>query len=292
MTICVNGQAVPDEAVEYELARLIRFYSEHMSQDQIRKQMDALRQKAREQAVGARLLMAEAARLDLPVTDAEVDDSLNEMVERAGGPEAFSALLTRQGLSRDGVRQSIRQGKRLDKLIARIAQGVADPTEAELKAHYDAHRDEYMRPERAQARHILIKPESDTAQDRSKALETIETIRKRVVAGSDFSEEAATHSSCPSGRRTGGSLGWFSRGMMVPEFDEAVFSMAVGDLSGIVETTFGYHLIDKTGQEDAAPADYEDIREKVREFLRHTARGEAIAAYVADLKGNAVIEED
>jgi peptidyl-prolyl cis-trans isomerase C len=97
------------------------------------------------------------------------------------------------------------------------------------------------------------------------------------------------HSDCPSGKADGGSLGWFSRGMMVPEFDTAAFSLKVGELSDVIETPFGFHIIFKNDEEPAVEASFDDVRESIRDFLRHTARGEVVAAYVADLREKATV---
>lgn len=93
-----------------------------------------------------------------------------------------------------------------------------------------------------QASHILIATESRSKED---ALAQINEIKEKIDAGEEFAELAREHSDCPSGR-SGGDLGPFGRGMMVPEFDKASFELEVGDLSDVVETNFGYHLIHRT----------------------------------------------
>jgi parvulin-like peptidyl-prolyl isomerase len=159
-----------------------------------------------------------------------------------------------------------------------------------MRAHFSEHKDEYDRPERAQAQHILVAPTEKTDAGREAARKKLDEIRTRVKAGAGFSDEAAAHSDCPSGRSAGGSLGWFGRGMMVPAFDQAVFSMQVGELSEVIETSFGYHIIQKTGHEAATPAEYDEVRDSVRDFLFHAARGEALSAYVSELKTRAKIK--
>jgi peptidyl-prolyl cis-trans isomerase C len=117
-------------------------------------------------------------------------------------------------------------------------------------------------------------------------------MRRQIEDGADFAELAAAHSECPSGKRTGGSLGWIARGTMVPAFDSALFALRDGEMSEIVETALGYHLISRIAGEAAAPADYDEVKEKVRDFLRHVRRGEALAAFVAELRDKALIEKD
>jgi peptidyl-prolyl cis-trans isomerase C len=186
-------------------------------------------------------------------------------------------------------RDQIRRGCRVEKLVEQAVAGVAEPTEEDIRRHFDEHKEEYAPGERVLAQHILISPDGDTQTSKNEARAKIEAIRERIQAGKSFSDEAAAHSMCPSGK-DGGSLGWFSRGMMVPEFDSAAFSMNVGEVSDVIETQFGYHIIFKTDHEAAGEADFDQVREKIRDFLRHARRGEAMAAYVNELKSKAKIE--
>ena len=289
-TIKVNGQVIPQEAIQFELERLIRFHAEHgMAQDQIRAQLPELVKKATEQAIGAKLLVDEAAKFDFPVTDEEIDSEVARIVEQVGGEEAFRNALARQNTSEAAFREQLKRGRRVDKLVEKATAGVADPTEAEINAHFQEHKAEYAPGERVLAQHILISPDGDTKTSKDEAYAKIAAIRERVVGGASFADEAATHSMCPSGKE-GGSLGWFGRGMMVPEFDQAVFSMTIGEMSDIIETQFGYHIVFKTDQESASEADFDQVRDKIRDFLRHVRRGAATASYVDELKAKAHIE--
>jgi peptidyl-prolyl cis-trans isomerase C len=290
MTLQVNGEIIPEEAVEYELKRLVKLYSEHLSPEELERQMDALRVKAREQAVGAKLLMLEARKLDLRVSEEDVDQRLAKMIENAGGEERFAAILQRQNLRRDSVRQNILEGRRVDLLVERIVSGTPDPTEADLRAHFEAHMEEYSLPEQVRAQHILIKPGAGDAE-RAVAQSRLLEIRARVEDGADFGDQAAIHSECPSGKNSEGSLGWIAKGSLLPQIEEVLFSMSTGDLSDVVETPLGFHLFMKTGREDRRRPDFEDVREKIRDFLRHAARGEAIAAYVRELREQANVSE-
>lgn len=290
MTVKVNGQVIPEEAIQFELSRLITFYSEHIPEEQIRAQLPTLRKRAVDQAIGAKLLIEEAVRLDIQVTDDEVDESVEALKKQFGGEEGFQKAIQSQNTSESELRASMRRGKRVDKLVERITEGISDPTEEEMQAHFEGHKSEYTKPRQARAQHILVKPAGKSDDDKSAAQEKILAIRERLEKGADFGKEAEAHSECPSGKQAGGSLGWFSPGMMVKAFDDVVFSLSIGDLSDVVETDFGYHLIQKTGEGEEAEADYMEVREKVRDFLRHSARGESISAHVNELREKAEIE--
>lgn len=287
----VNGTEIPVSAVEYELNRLIRFYAGHgMTEEQIRAQLPVLKERAEDQAIGTALLFQEAAKLDIPVPEEEIGESLKRMEDEAGGSDRFRAILHKQGKNVVQLRAEIARGKKVDKLVEKICADAGEPTEDEAKAFFEAHRGEFGKEAQVRAQHILVTPKGRDEAAKAEARAKIEAIRARVEAGSDFAEEAAAHSDCPSGKQAGGSLGWFSRGMMVKEFDEAAFSLPVGGLSGIVETQFGYHVILKNDEQPASVPDFLEARDRVMDLLRHDRRGKVLAAHVDELRRDARIE--
>lgn len=291
MPLIVNGQVIPEPAIAYELDRLVRFYSDHIAREQVEAQMDTLRAKARDQVIGTKLLLDEARRLDIRVPASEVEERLEKMAQKVGGRGKLEEMLRAQGQSLDSLRTNIETGRRADILVETIASGIADPTEDEMLAHYAAHRAEYARPEQVHVQHILIRPKSEREEDREEARDEAESLRQMILDGADFAELAAQHSDCPSGRRSGGSLGWIERGMLVPAFDQAVFSMEIDAVSDTIATPLGFHVVRKSGHEPARTAPYNEVRDRIRDFLRHARRGEAIAAHIAELKSKATIQD-
>lgn len=103
---------------------------------------------------------------------------------------------------------------------------------------------------RVRASHILLmykgSARSTATRSKDEALTGIKDLAAQVAGGADFAGLARSHSDCPSGA-SGGDLGFFGRGQMVPEFEAAAFSMQVGETSDVIETAFGYHLVQRTG---------------------------------------------
>lgn len=289
--IKVNGQVIPEEAVQFEFERLARFYSEHgWTNEQIKANLPELVEQAQNQAIGAKLLLDEAARLDIPVSEPEVDEQVEQIVTQVGGREAFNKALAAQKTNEETFRAQIRQGKRVDKLVAQATSGTAEPTEADIEQYFKDHKAEFSAGEQVLAQHILVTPDGDAEASKKEAYTKINDIRERIVSGAKtFESEAADHSTCPSGKE-GGSLGWFGRGMMVPEFDSEAFAMKIGDVSGIIETQFGYHIIKKTDHNKGGETDFDTVREQIRDMLRHSRRGSAMTAYVSELRSKAKIE--
>ena len=185
MAVKVNGDAIPDQAIEFELSRLVRFYSGHMDASEIRKQMDVLKERAKQQAIGAKLLIDEARRLDLHPPDDLVENQVQQMIKEAGGDEAFEEITKKQGLTIDYVRRNVAEGRRVDMLVEKLTEGLDDPTEEELEQHFEAHESEYTAPPRAHAQHILVSFDKDDEKAREEAHSKIRAIHDRLAEGSE-----------------------------------------------------------------------------------------------------------
>ena len=292
MGIIINGERLQESAVEYEYQRLLQFYSTHMPADQLEQQTGLLRKKAEEQAVGARLLMADAEAQDITVPEYEVDQRVTEMVEASGGVEGFQDMLVEQQITEETVRESIRNSRKIDILVQHLTADLEAPSDADIKAFFDAHTDDYMLPERVLARHILAQPDSESAEDKVLARTKLTELREQILGGADFEDVAWTHSDCPSGRNAKGQLGWIGKGTLVNDLDDILFELEIGALSDVVETQLGLHIIEVLDRKEPGPADFDDVYEQVKDFMVHAQRGDVIAAYVAELKKNAVIQED
>ena len=281
----VNGMEISGEAVQFELDRLVRFYMGHgMTMDEIKQNLPKLEEKALDQAVGAKLLLDRAQELDVPVTAADIDVEVAKVVMQVGGEENFKKALEAQGITEIAFRKELEKGAKVNKLVEQACAGVPDPTEDEVAAFFEAHKAEFVTPPQVLCQHILVKGSDDTALDK------IKEIRERIVSGkADFAAEAKEHSDCPSGQE-GGSLGWFGRGMMVPEFDKVAFEMKKGEVSGVVSTQFGYHIIYKADEKGGGEQTLVDVHDQIKDLLRHEARGRAMDSFVGELKANAKIE--
>ena len=281
----VNGVEISGEAVQFELDRLVRFYMGHgMTMDEIKQNLPKLEEKALDQAVGAKLLLDRAQELDVPVTAADIDAEVAKVVMQVGGEENFKKALEAQGITEVAFRKELEKGAKVNKLVEQACAGVPDPTEDEVAKFFEAHKAEFVTPPQVLCQHILVKGSDDAALDK------IKTIRERIVSGkSDFAAEAKEHSDCPSGAE-GGSLGWFGRGMMVPEFDKVAFEMKKGEVSGVVSTQFGYHIIYKADEKGGGEQTLVDVHDQIKDLLRHEARGRAMDSFVAELKANAKVE--
>jgi peptidyl-prolyl cis-trans isomerase C len=144
--------------------------------------------------------------------------------------------------------------------------------------------------ERARARHILIRVAPNASKDeRAAALKKIQDIQKQVKGG-DFAELAKKYSEDPGSKERGGDLGYFSRGDMVDPFEKAAFSLNVGQVSDIVTTDFGYHIIRLEERKAATKFTFDDVKDDLKEYLFQQRAARKFEGYVKDLRGKADIK--
>ena len=136
--------------------------------------------------------------------------------------------------------------------------------EAELQSLYEERKANYTRPAQREARHILVELAADADEaSEAAAREKMEEISRRLAGGMSFEEAAEAYSEDPGSARLGGSLGWFSTGVMDPAFEEAAFALGEGERSEVVRTSFGLHLIEVTGRRDAGVASFDEVRDQL-----------------------------
>jgi peptidyl-prolyl cis-trans isomerase D len=151
--------------------------------------------------------------------------------------------------------------------------------DAELRAYYDQHSDEFLQGEQARARHILIRVAPDaTDVERGEAELRAKGVAQIARSGADFAALAAEHSDDPGSKDNGGDLGWFGRGQMVSEFENAVFAAKPGDIIGPIRSQFGFHIIKVEGFRPAHQQPFEEVEDQIRfRVLEDRAAAEAEA---------------
>ena len=140
----VDGVEIPAQAVEFEFARLARFYRENgMSPEEIERCKDALEDKALEQAIGAMLIRRRADSIDIKVGGEELDAALEKTVRDAGGRGELLAKLAKSGIGEKELLASLLNGVKMDKVVEQACSGAEEPTEADVAAFYEANKAAY-----------------------------------------------------------------------------------------------------------------------------------------------------
>ncbi len=238
------------------------------------------------------LMFQDAKKRGITIDDAVLAENIETFRSRFEKEEEFKAFLEQNNFTEDEMKdQFVRelsmqqlQQQLKDELLAKV-----NVSDEDVKKFYEANLDKMQRPEQVKASHILIKVDEGADEAvRKEALEKIQALEKRIKDGEDFAELAKENSGCPSAQQ-GGDLGFFSREQMVKPFEDAAFSLKPGEMSGVVETSFGYHLIKLAEKREVSTASIEEVQANIQKYLRQLQIDKAQQEYVQSLRDNAKI---
>ena len=249
---------------------------------------ERLQQAALEQLIAFELLWQEARERGVVVDEAAVDEAFAARQARFEDEADFLAQLEAMGFSAESYRDNLRRSLSVKRLLEAERETVA-VSRAEVQSYYEQEQERMRRPEEIRVRHILIgRPQG--GDDRATKRAEAEALLVRIRAGEDFARLAALYSEGPS-RSRGGDLGYFSAGNMVPAFEQAAFALQEpGDVSDLVETKFGYHIIRLEGRRGGDIAEFVDVAIQIHDHLRDIRAGERIAQLADQLRGQADIQ--
>ena len=213
--------------------------------------MHELRKQVLERLIDEELLFQEAKKLKMLVGKDVVDAEIEKARSQFPTPEAFKEALAQNKLTEEGLRTVFSRNLSIQAFVEKdIAKGVA-VSDAEVHDFYTGNKDKFESPEQAHARHILVAvDEKADEKTRQAGKAKADDLLAQLKGGANFEELAKKNSDCPSAPQ-GGDLGFFGHGQMVPEFDSAAFALKPGELSGVVATKFGYHIIKLEEKKDA-----------------------------------------
>lgn len=166
----------------------------------------------------------------------------------------------------------------VDKIFKKEVDEKVNISEDELKKYYTEHPEEIKNPDEIRASHILLKTHEEA-----------ETIRKKLKGGLKFEEAAKKFSIDTGSKNTGGDLGFFSKGMMVPEFEGVAFNLKAGEISDIVQTRFGFHIIKLLEKKEGKQKSFDEAKQEIEKKLLSNKRKERFDIFVAELKSKAKI---
>jgi len=283
----VNGNEIP--AIELKRAQKILQPGQsaaRLSADE-QKELD---RKLVDQIVSAELLFETARKLEIKDLDKQVDAKMALARARFATDEDFAAAIH----DLDMTEKDLREYTRRDVIIANFVTATIVPkitvSEEECKKFYDQNISEFHQDEKVRASHILCGIDAKaSAEDKKKAREKAEKLRKELIGGADFAKLARENSSCPSSKQ-GGDLGFFGRGQMVQPFEQAAFALKPGEISDVVETPYGYHIIKQTERTKADTAPFDVVRSKIEEHLKNRKVNAAVEDLVTELRKTAKID--
>lgn len=265
-------------------------WGSRIAQNYINQMKKRLKKQALEGMIIERIMDEKIKQAGINVTDKDADVKLKEIAAQQGTTiETLKGMMQAQGQDFNQVKEQIKKGLQYEKFMDTQWAGKIDVNEAEAKEYYEQNKKQSETPEQVRASHILIMTApSASDEDKAKAKATAEDLLKQVKAGADFAELAKEHSGCPSSSK-GGDLGLFDKGKMVKPFEDAAFALQPGQISDVVETQFGYHIIKVTEKKEAGTTPFDEVKDKIMNMLKQKKQGEFYKKYVETLKDEAKI---
>jgi peptidyl-prolyl cis-trans isomerase C len=290
IAVTVNGKAITEAQLDERIKPIIARMAMRMEPNSIEMYKSRVRNQALEGMIMEDLLDEEVKKAGISVTDKDVNDKIGEILAQQGMTmEGMRQMLQMQGQTEEQMRQQMHKGLAYEKLME-LKAGAAEVNDAEALAFYEKNKEDFNNPDQVQASHILVKVEQNaTPEEKAAAKAKIEKLLKQVkTPDANFAQLARENSDCPS-KAKGGDLGYFGRGQMVPEFEDAAFAMKPGQISGVVETQFGYHIIKVTDRKEAGITPFEKAKDDIKNNLQQMKKNQLFRDYVRNLRDSANI---
>lgn len=286
----VNGKAI--DYKDYE--RQFEIFKQRIMGGQGNQLPDTVMDRAKSQVVNQliaeELLYQESVRQKFKLEDGYVDKELKTLKGRFASEEQYKATLKRMQMTEEQLKEHMTRQATIRKLIDKEVVSKINITKEDARKYFEDNTSKFHQPERVRAQHILIKVEAGADEkQKAEARQKLTDIKKRILAGEDFGLLAKDHSEGPSNVR-GGDLGYFTRGRMVKSFEDAAFSLATNEVSDIVETQFGYHLIKVLDHQPDKDPTFEEVEPRIMAALKNETIQKEMEPYIQKLREKAKIE--
>jgi peptidyl-prolyl cis-trans isomerase C len=286
--VVINGEEIKENEIDQQVQQNMQRLPAQIPEQQRKQYRQRMKRQVLQQVVVEKLLDEQIKKQDIKVSDQEVVDYIKEMASQQETPmslEEVKQLVEAQGQNFEDVKENIKGQLKYKKLLEKQFGNKIEVTEKEAEEYYKNNKQEFENPEQVKASHILIKSDPN---DQNKSKKKAENLLKQIKEGADFAALAKANSDCPSSQR-GGDLGFFGKGQMAPPFEKAAFALDVNEISDVVKTKFGYHIIKKTDYNEPSTTSFKDAKENIMEQLKNQKRGELARNYINKLKEEAEI---
>lgn len=220
------------------------------------------------------LVNQEASKKGIKVTQDDIEKEKNFIKKNYGSDEAFEQALAQNNLTMEEFDKQMDMQVKLRKLL----EPDVKVTDDDVKKYFEENKASFDTPEQVKASHILVATKEEA-----------DAILKQLKDGADFATLAKEKSTDPGSKANGGDLGYFGRNQMYKEFEDAAFALKDGELSGVVKTDAGYHIIKRTGYKAAHTATLDEKKADIKETLIYQAIMTKAPTWLSDVKAKAKI---
>jgi len=277
-----------------EVEKVAGIYKEEIKAEdrwERQEQVQRVFRKALDNLIEEKLLDQEVKKAGIKVTGKEVEGAIDDIKKRnAITQEGLEKALANEGLSFEAFKKQIEKRLQRMKLLQWAMKVEPKIGEKELRDFYQRNIDQYQMNESYRPSHILFAiPKEATPQEVLEIRKKCQMVLEKIKRGEDFGEMALLYSEDASSKDRG-DLGFVKRGELLPAFENEALRLQVGEVSGIVQTAFGFHLIKLLDRKGGTPSPFEEIKERVQADYYEAETEKAFRQYLSTLKEKAVIE--
>ncbi len=253
--------------------------------------MEQIYRRALERLIEERLIEQEIKKAGIKVSGKEIEAALEEVKRRNGATqEDLERALAGEGLTLEAYKKQIEKGLQWRKLISWVVKVDSKVGEKELRDFYQKNMDRYRTNETYRCSHILfIVPKEATPEEVQEIKKKCQRVLEKIKGGEDFGEMALQYSEDVSSKDRG-DLGYLKKGDLLPNFEKEVLRLKVGEVSGIVRTEVGFHIIKLLDHKGSEPLPFEEIKERVQTDYFESEMEKAYRQFLGTLKEKAIIE--
>jgi peptidyl-prolyl cis-trans isomerase SurA len=250
----------------------------------------ALSQQMR-RLIERRLQQQAAEQHGITVTEAELRQALEDIKtrNRFASDEALAKALTAEGMTMEAYRQQLRTELLVAKLVNREVRSTVVVSMEEAQHYYDQHADDFSLPERVRLRQIFLAAPADNAEEHAGKRAKAQAILEQLRSGAEFDQLARRFSNGPEAKE-GGLLGWFTPGSLMPQLDRAAFGLQNGQISDLIESPLGWHILKMEEREGHRRQPFESIKEAVHSRLMEQRTQERYEEWFLELRRNAYVD--
>ena len=291
VVVTVNEIKIVEGEVSDELTKRVDAQEKRMrpGREIEEPQRQQMRKRIVDMKVDQILIDQEMEKNNITVTDEQVIEEIKKIAgQNSQSLEEVEKQIAQMGMTMDDLKGQIRTQMQI-KVLMESQDPNTVVTEADAQKFYDENPQHFGKPAQVKASHILCGKRGITEAEFPAELEKIEAAQARLDAGEKFEDVAKDVSTCPSSAN-GGDLGFFGKGQMDPAFEKAAFETEPGQTTGIVKTSFGYHIIKVTAKNEAKVTPFEEVKDQITGYLTQQKQRVFMAEFNKTVRENATIE--
>lgn len=252
-----------------------------------------IRGAALEHLIEKKLVEQKVKELNIKVTDEEIRQAIEDVKKQnnMASQDVLVTALASQGLTFEQYRSQLKEQIEKLKLVSIEVRAKIQVGESEMREYYEANRSKYSEEDTFQARHIFIRTnEKAPAEEIKRTMTTALMVLAEAKSGKDFAELARSYSEDPAARKDGGALGTFKKGDMMPELEAAILAMKPGEISELVYTASGFHIVKLEERTTGKMKPFDSVKTEIEEALYRKKSEERFAQWAKELRSKASIE--